>query len=44
MKTVIISLFTVLGALTWLGFGRITLFEDEDNDITWEDIDEDLWP
>ncbi|GAB3918569.1 hypothetical protein [Larkinella terrae] len=44
MKTVIISLFTILCALTWLGFGRVNPFDSDDDEITWDEIDEDLWP
>ncbi|WP_255516905.1 hypothetical protein [Larkinella sp. C7] len=44
MKTVLISLITVLCALIWSGFSRFDLYDTDDSDITWDEIDEDLWP
>ena len=44
MKTLLISLIAILCTLVWSGF---SLFDDHDNDnsdLTWEDIDEELWP
>ncbi|MFC5411564.1 hypothetical protein ACFPMF_19745 [Larkinella bovis] len=44
MKTVLLSLLTVLCTLVFAGFSRLDFFDNDDFDITWEEIDDDLWP
>lgn len=46
MKTLLISLMSLLAAVVLTGSFRMDYldFEDPDLDITWDDIDEDLWP
>ncbi|GAB3899737.1 hypothetical protein GCM10028803_21380 [Larkinella knui] len=44
MKTLFISLTTVLFTLVLLGFSRFDFYDNDESDITWDEIDEDLWP
>ena len=44
MNSLLISLLLVVGALIWSGFSRYDFFDNDPSDISWDEIDEDLWP